>query len=151
MLVFILLHDTYKMHILNGLVISDTIDICNISYRLDDNSKKSQGFIGFFDWLRSDDRNIVGIRICYFEHQNYNSILSKFSYVRPIFENMCMEIMFCENKYNSEISGDQDFGNNYVYLSEEGNYLLTFATDHLTESEFNSLMRYVSSISICES
>jgi hypothetical protein len=103
-------------------------------------SKENEGFIGFFDWLRLDEFTIIGIRICYFEDLLYNEILLKFPYVIPTFENKCMEILFKGDRYISELSGDQDFTNNYVYQSQAKDFIFTFGLDHLKENELSSLL-----------
>ena len=109
---------------------------------MDKISKESEGFVGFFDWLRLTESQIVGIRICYLEDLPYNQILQQFPYVVPTFENKCMEILFEGNSYNFELSGDQDFTNNFVYKSENNGNLFTFGLDHLTEQEIESLLQY---------
>jgi hypothetical protein len=105
-------------------------------------SKENKGFIGFFDWLRKDKSTIVGLRICYFEHQLYNEILIQYPYINPVFENKCMELLFEGDTYDPNLSGDEDFTNNYVYQSEHGDFLFTFGLDHLTNEELSGLLKY---------
>ena len=51
-----------------------------------------------------------------------------------------LEIYFSKNhNFDPELSVDQDFGDNKVYLSDEGDYLITFGVENLSESEFNTL------------
>jgi hypothetical protein len=125
---------------------TNILNLKNVSYTMDTTSKNNDGFIGFFDWLRNNNGLITGIRLCFFEHQLYNEYLIKFPYVKPSFENKCMEILFEGNTYNADLSGDQDFINNYVYESANGEYLFTFGLDHLTEEELNSLLQYCEKI-----
>lgn len=150
MLIIHFLNREPKLYYCNNLVLSDVLVIDNISYIMDDNSKRNQGFIGFFDWLRVDKSTIIGIRICCFEHQSYNQILEQFSYVTPTFENQCMELLFNGGDYNADISSDQDFTNNYVYESDAGDYLFTFGLDHLTEREVSSFLGYCEVINEAE-
>ncbi|MBO9592713.1 MAG: hypothetical protein J7599_07355 [Niabella sp.] len=114
----------------------------NIFYSKDFDSKENEGFIGFFDWLRKSDSDITGIRLCYFEHHGYNEALKRYPYVKPANEGKWMEILFENNEYNPDLSGDQDFTNNYVYKSDTNSYLFTFGLDHLTKKELNSLSKF---------
>lgn len=109
---------------------------------MDKNSKEGKGFLGFFDWLRLTESKIVGIRICYLQDLPYNQILQLFDYVVPTFENKFMEILFDGDSYKLELSGDQDFTNNFDYKSENNENLFTFGLDHLTEQEIESLIQY---------
>jgi len=95
-----------------------------------------------FDWLRKDERTIIGIRTCFFEHQEYNALLEKFKYTKSTYGEKFIEILFTTEGYNPLLSGDQDFTNNYVYTSDNGDYLFTFGLDHLTEYELNSLLKH---------
>lgn len=141
MLIIEFLDAIYKLYYNEKLISSDFFKINGVSYFLDENSKNGEGFIGFYDWLRLNPGTIVGIRICYFEDQPYNDILSRYPYVVPVFGNKCMEILFRDSKFDSTLSGDQDFTNNYVYKSENDNYLFTFSLNQLNEEELNSLIQ----------
>lgn len=142
MLIIRFLNSLFELYYSGNIISNDILNLKGVSYTMDVNSKENKGFIGFFDWLRNDSGLIKGIRLCFFEHQAYNSFLIKFSYVRPSFENKCMEILFEGDTYNFELSGDQDFTNNYVYESANGEYLFTFGLDHLTKKELSSLMEF---------
>lgn len=142
MLIIHFFNSSFNLYYLNSIVCPDLIKINNVIYLKDENSSVSKGFLGFFDWLRLNESEIVGIRICYLEDQPYNDILRGFAYVIPTFDNKCMELLFKGDTYNFELSGDQDFTNNFVYKSENDNYLFTFGLDHLTEEETISLMQY---------
>lgn len=141
MLIVHFLKSTFKLYYIKNMVYSDTLKINNVIYNKEQNSKGNDGFIGFFDWLRIDKFTIVGVRICYFEHQPYNKLLMSFPYIRPAFDNKCMELLFEGNKYDPDISGDQDFTNNYVFKSGE-EYLFTFGLDYLTDEELKSLLKH---------
>lgn len=142
MLIVHFLRNMFKLYYVDNIVCSDGLNINDVAYRKELNSKDNEGFIGFFDWLRADDVTIVGIRICYFESQSYNELLKSFSYIRPTFDGKCMELLFEGNTYNPDLSGDQDFTNNYVFKSEGGDYLFTFGLDHLIDKELSSLLKY---------
>jgi len=120
---------------------SEQLNIKGVLFRKESNSKDNEGFLGFFDWLRLDENTIVGIRLCYFEHQAYNVLLTSYPYIRLTFDGKCMELLFEGDVYNPDISGDQDFANNYVFKSESEDYLFTFGLDHLTRDELNGLKK----------
>ncbi len=130
----------FKLYYLNNFLKDDLIELNHITYIKDLKSKSSEGFIGFFDWLRLDNDSICGIRMCFFDDLPYNNLVLSFPYIKSSFLNKYPEIFFKGNYYLSELSGDQDFTNNFVYKSTSGNYLFTFGVDHLTEKELTSLL-----------
>ena len=142
MLLIHFLNNSFKLYYYHNFVLTDNLKIDNIDYIIDSTSKKSQGFLGFFDWLRIDASTIVGIRICYFEHHLYTNALIQFPYVISTFENKCIELKFDKIEYDFDLSGDQDFTNNFVYKSKDNSYLYTFGLDHLTNEELESLKKY---------
>jgi hypothetical protein len=133
-------NNEFKLYFQDFETLTDILEIDNITYYIDTDSKVNNGFIGFFDWLRSDESTIVGIRICYFQNLYYNKLFLKFIYIIKTFSANCNEILFRGNSYRSELSGDQDFSNNYVYVSEKEEYIFTFGTDNLTTKELQSLL-----------
>lgn len=146
MLIIHFLLEKCQLYYSDSSELTDQLIVDNVKYYIDSDSKESNGFVGFFDWLRHDEFNIIGIRICFFEHHGYNKLFLTFPYVKSSFEGKCVEIAFGEEKYNADISGDQDFSQNYVYRSATNDYLVTFNLDHLTESELKSLKKYCSLI-----
>lgn len=143
MLLILFLENSFKLFLYNSIYVNDLITINGKSYRIDVTSKKNEGFIGFFDWLRINEETIVGIRLSYFDDLSYNALLLGKSYVKGVFENRSIELLFKGSDFDFDLSGDQDFTNNYVYQSDGGGeYLFTFGLDHLTERELNSLIEY---------
>lgn len=142
MLIIEFLINSFKLYFFNNIDTPDLLNISGNTYLKDETSRENNGFLGFFDWLRISESEIVGIRICFFGHQLYNEILQKHAYVNPTYDGRCMELMFVGNNYNPEFSGDQDFTNNFVYKSGNNNFLFTFGLDHLTESETKNLIKY---------
>lgn len=142
MLIVHFLKSMYRLYYVNKIISTDILKIDGVFYNKDSSSKQNDGFIVFFDWLRADEQIIVGIRICYFENLPYNKLLMSLPYMRPTFESKCVELLFGESAYPPDISGDQDFTNNYVFKSEGDEYLFTFGLDHLTDKELNCLLKY---------
>lgn len=132
-------HDFILYYVENGINI-DTIVIDQVKFSKDKDSIDLNGFIGFFDWLRSEPSNIIGVRTCYFEHTPYFKLVERFPYIKTSFENRCMELLFENSIYRPELCDDQDSTNNYVFRSNSNNELLfTFSLDGLTESELSLL------------
>lgn len=142
MLIINFLNNFFKLYFCSDITALDIVRISNVVYIKDNHSKESEGFLGFFDWLRTTESEIVGIRICYFDDLPYNKILQHFPFTVSSFDNKCFEFFFKGDSYNPEISGEQDFTNNFVYQSKENSYLFTFGLDHLTKQEFDTLLKY---------
>lgn len=97
-------------------------------------TKKIKGdFLGFYDWLKNKEGNIIGLRYFLFEdyqfiiddlallHVNYLEIDSAVRY------NSILYIYFSEEKdFIDKVSNDQLFGDNCIYKSELGEYAITF-------------------------
>ncbi|ATL49389.1 hypothetical protein COR50_20635 [Chitinophaga caeni] len=142
MLLILFIENTFKLFLCKSIYINDIIILKNKLYKIDSTSKSNEGFIGFFDWLRKNDKTIVGIRLNFFDYLNYCNVLITKSFVKYVFENRSIELMFKGEYFNFDLSGDQDFTNNFVYESEDGEYVFTFGLDHLTEDELKSLQEY---------
>jgi hypothetical protein len=142
MLLIIFLENSFKLVLCQSIYIHETIVIDGISYKMDETSKKNEGFIGFFDWLRVNEKTIIGIRLSYFDYLKYTALFLDKPYTKGVFENRSIELLFKECDFDFELSGDQDFTNNYVYESHTGEHLCTFGLDHLTKEEYDSLLKY---------
>lgn len=142
MLLILFLESTFKLFLCKSFYINDFIVLKNKQYRIDSTSKNNKGFIGFFDWLRKNEKTIVGIRLSFFDDLNYCNVFVDRNYVKSVFENRAIELIFKGEYFDFDLSGDQDFTNNYIYESEDGEYIFTFGLDHLTEDELNSLQEY---------
>lgn len=142
MLLILFLENSFKLFLCKSLIINDIIIIHNKSFKMDEISKKNEGFIGFFDWLRISEENIVGIRVYFFDDLAYTACLLERSYAKGVFNNRSIEILFKGDSFDFNLSGDQDFTENYVYKSDTGEYLIMFRLDHLTENEFHSLSEF---------
>lgn len=140
MLIVQFLIDKFFLFYVSEISFPEVILINNRKYSIDKDSKENLGFIGFFDWLRKNESSIVGIRISFFEHHGYNKILSNFAYLNVVDGNC--ELLFVNENYKQEISGDQDFTNNFVYMSEDNQPVFTFGLDHLSKDELDSLLAY---------
>ncbi|HAI75083.1 MAG TPA: hypothetical protein DCM08_02455 [Microscillaceae bacterium] len=100
MLIIAFFKHTFRLYYLKDLIFSDMIKIGNKNYHKDFESKENEGFIGFFDWLRKNETEIVGIRLCYFEHHIYNRLLNTFPYVNVTNEGKWIELLFKNQTYD---------------------------------------------------
>ena len=150
MLLILFLETTYKLFLCNSIHINNFISLKNKLYKIDSTSKNNGGFIGFFDWLRIEEETIVGIRLNFFDDLNYYNFLISKNFVKSVYDGRSIELMFKGEYFNFDLSGDQDFTNNYVYESEDGEYIFTFGLDHLTEDEFNSLQEHCEVLTVEE-
>ena len=108
-----------------------------VAYQLDAASAL-EGWLGFFDWLRTDPATVVGVRLCLFTDLPYQAWLHRYPYAVALDNDQVMEILFRPAMPDHHLSSDQDFGPNYAYRHAD-RLLLTFPTDHLTEAEWASL------------
>lgn len=140
--------ELYYSQITSYSEISEVV-IQNQTYKMDNTSKEDLGFLGFFDWLRYKEL-IVGIRIYFFDHLPYLSWLSSINCSQIQIKDKVAEFLFSALRYDPILATDQDFGENYVYLSQNKSFLLTFRTDFLAESELYSLLKSCKVLSTAE-
>jgi hypothetical protein len=105
-------------------------------------SSSSGEWTGFYDWLRNADRELVGVRYWPFETTEFViSRASELSYVKR-HERSYLEIFFAnERDLKPELSKDQEFLYDPVYLSASGACAIAFATDGLSQDDYQSLAR----------
>lgn len=94
-------------------------------------------FVGFYDWLRTEQKNVIGVRIDFFsdEFESLKSELLKLSYVSHSDESEAIDIFFLRNnKIDLDKSDDQDFLDNKIYKSYDGTYAISFDSRYAIES-----------------
>jgi hypothetical protein len=84
-------------------------------------------WLGFYDWLRASDNSVIGVR------QFINPEIHQFPLdltrddVTIDKKQRSVEIFFSNRRdYEQHKSDDQDFGDNRLFLAEDGSILLTF-------------------------
>ena len=92
--------------------------------------------VGFFDWLRTDDELVIGVRLTIFDDE-LDYLVPEFA--RPAYvhqpDSVIVEIFFTEERqFNPELSNDQDFLDNWIYLSTDGLYAISFDARYAIES-----------------
>jgi hypothetical protein len=86
------------------------------------------GFTGFVDWLRTKDERIIGVRYWPFEGLGVLfNIARPFSYVEIEMKDKGIIFYFSDERNFDEMnSSDQVFGDNKIYKSDVGEYLISF-------------------------
>lgn len=96
--------------------------------------------IGFYDFLRDREKEIIGIRFSPFEHQPILDYASPLNYAYVEQRRSYMEIYFRGHRGQSVPgTAEQAFGDDAVWRNEAGVYALQVGTDTLTEREVDSL------------
>jgi hypothetical protein len=98
-------------------------------------------FCGFYDWLRNDEK-IIGIRFNGFDFaEEFIKRFPKYSYINLVSNNI-IEFYFGQcRKYDLNKSGDQDFGCNKIYLSDNNVYAISFDFDLLNVIERDQILK----------
>jgi hypothetical protein len=94
-------------------------------------------FYGFYDWLRTAERVVIGVRIDLSANELRSILLDikNLNYVSLIQNSNTIEIFFTDKKnYDPELSADQDLLDNRLYMSDDGIYALSFDPTHAIES-----------------
>ncbi|MBI4854830.1 MAG: hypothetical protein HY819_23780 [Acidobacteria bacterium] len=118
-----------------------TFSVDNIKYQDIYNSD----WTGFYDWKRDLTGNIIGVTHFTFTDYDFtkcirtpleNSLNVSFQ------EGSIIDIYF-STKILSEVdtSGEQLFGDNRIYISDKGNYAISFVLSYLTDDELHSLQQ----------
>lgn len=100
-----------------------------------------EGYIGLYDWLRSTTGNVIGVRFFLIDEcaDFLKEHRKKFSYIKG--SDAYLDIFFNEDyNLNEEISSDQAFGSNSLYVSNQNEYAMTLGTDWLTQFELDSIL-----------
>ncbi|MGI4719845.1 MAG: hypothetical protein ACRYGO_18055 [Janthinobacterium lividum] len=95
---------------------------------------------GFYDWLRCEDKKIIGVR--WFPYENNSSFLKKLNAIQingnieVSNDRLELRIFFSSIRTIDESnSRDQDFLGNHIYYSEVGKCAISFSTDSLSLDE----------------
>ncbi len=83
-------------------------------------------WFGFYDWLRTSDDLVIGVRIALFE--SIDQLLRLTASNMEIDAGRKILSIFFSNRrdYDEKKSDDQDFGDNWVFYGDDGSVLLTF-------------------------
>ncbi len=101
---------------------------------------------GFYDWLRSRDGELLGIRCTSVkEEPDVLRGARGRSYARIASDESTLELFFSSARnFEPSLSADQAFGGNIIYASSAGEIALSFETYALNEAELHMLRVYCS-------
>ncbi|ETW96940.1 MAG: hypothetical protein ETSY1_24585 [Candidatus Entotheonella factor] len=102
---------------------------------------KTDRWQGFYDWLRDETENIIGLRYWLFEKIDPRlPLLTSLPYINSDQEEGFIEIYFFDSRsYVQANSDDQDFGNQGIFLSDQGLIALAFDISTFTKAELDAL------------
>ena len=86
-------------------------------------------WLGFYDWLRTTDDCVIGVRQYIDPNPTVDRILLELARDDVLVSRKArsVEIFFSRRRdYDALRSSDQDFGDNRLFLSDDGSILLTF-------------------------
>jgi len=86
-------------------------------------------WLGFYDWLRTSDNEVIGVRQYVDPDPKVDQILLELARHDVVVDKRMrtVEIFFSNRRdYHELKSSDQDFGDNRMFLADDGSILLTF-------------------------
>jgi hypothetical protein len=101
---------------------------------------------GHYDWLRSSDGIIAGVRYWPFSdvfEKIKDSLISKPFYVRVNQASIDIYLLSTDMQ-STEEQGEQAFGYNRIFISDVGTVAITFGINWLTDMEFKFILPYIS-------
>jgi len=117
-------------------------------FRMGERLYQDQGYgdwTGFYDWLRKDSAEIVGVRYWPFERTEFlidHLAKAKLSYVQTPVARRRVEVYFAlvgSHGVDPRKSDDQTFGSNRIFLCKQNRWLISFDTTRLSESEIQTI------------
>ena len=110
--------------------------------RLSYDSKGSDGDNGFYDWLRDASGSVIGVRWFPYDEAILRELkyINKYEYIELSSDFLELKLFFSSNRIVDETrSADQDFLENNIYYSEDGEYAISFSMDGLNPREKSEL------------
>ena len=102
-------------------------------------------FLGFYDWLRTSQRCVVGVRLSLHRHCDaLQQLVTANAYAEWVSRGI-LQIMFADPSINidEEMSMDQDFMVTRVYRSGNGMIALLFDADALSPEDIHDLGAHI--------
>lgn len=99
---------------------------------------------GFYDWLRDASGTLLGVRYWPLREVDFpRDAVRHLPYVAVSDEDPSIEIYFSTRRdFEPGLSVDQDFGENTVYVSDDGDYAVSFGTHWLEEADLHRIRSY---------
>jgi|GEM_PF-4489811 len=113
------------------MVLVATSECPSESFVFESNYYKDIGygdFTGFYDWLRNNDDQIIGVRYYPFKELEFLcDAIEHLSYIVIEPKTKILSLYFSDDHGAEQYSSDdQDFGDNRVYKSDAGEYAISF-------------------------
>jgi peptidoglycan/xylan/chitin deacetylase (PgdA/CDA1 family) len=123
--------------------ISRGFDHKNETYTVSDGD---DGNNGFYDWLRTKDRTLIGVRFFGFENTYFLAEhLQDLPYIKighALDDSPILDIYFSdERKVDESLGGDQDFGWNWLFKTASGKLAMSFFAEDVIETMEDQLPR----------
>lgn len=99
----------------------------------------SDGFLGFYDWLRTPQRKVVGLRLTIDERPDLYGLIPSAPYVVRDSQDIINFLFSSHEEIDQDASMDQDFDESRVYVDELGETILSFYADSLTSEELDRI------------
>ncbi len=85
-------------------------------------------WLGFYDWLRSSDGAVIGVRLWLDEPNGHITDIERCLGVQWSPDSRSLRVFFTsEIQFSESLSDDQDFGGNRLFIGQ-GSFVLTFNT-----------------------
>jgi len=112
-------------------------------FLLDDKLFRDAGegdWTGFYDWLRDENANLLGVRHWPFENTEFLiTLVEKLSYAR-VQPKHSFEVFFSQQrKVCDSLSCDQDFLYNPVFKADDGDCAVAYGIEDLTQANIEQL------------
>src|SRR5207248_2896449 len=94
----------------------------------------------FYDWLRDADQRLLGVR--YWPFESTELVIARSTELAYVSTNRqrYIEIFFANERHvKQELSKDQEFLYDPVYVSPSGGCAVAFSTDGLSEADYRSI------------
>ena len=109
-------------------------------YREIEFPEKRDAFLGFYDWLRTADRRVVGVDLLLHKHcEGLQQQIPETSYARWIAPGILRILFEVSADIDDEASVDQEFLATRCYRAQDGAIALLFDADELGENDLRLL------------
>lgn len=97
------------------------------------------GFLGFYDWLRTPQGKVVGLRLSIDNRPDLNGLIPNAPYVVRDTPDIINFMFSSPEEIDEDASMDQDFYESRVCADELGATILSFCADSLTSEELGRI------------
>ena len=109
----------------SAIIEGSSIEMAGTTFR----DSSAGEWLGFYDWLRTSDNEVIGVRQYVNPDPKVDQILLELARDDVLVDKKkrSVEIFFSNRRdYHELESSDQDFGDNRLFIGDDGSILLTF-------------------------